>query len=318
MSTLDEVISRAVQTAVHKYMDVFLQIVSEKYQINQDELKALLSQSSTGGNKEYAKLNLKQLRSLCKERNIKQFSLKKKGELIELLEDFDKNDQASMAVLVDDQESSISSEGSDEESNHSVAHQQESLTNGETLEEIPAVDNVEISTDTPVEEEISTDTPVEEEISTDTPVEEEISTDAPVEEEPVLTQHTTNVDYSKMNMDQLKKLCREKGIKKVSGKRKECLIEFLSKPVEGKLRTNSQVDLMEEAQILRSSMEGVNEILVNQNVYNLNFDELREVCKIRGIDVRNKKKKELIHCLETFDQHDQNFDSALVNDDDIF
>ena len=79
MSTLDEVISRAVQTAVHKYMDVFLQIVSEKYQINQDELKALLSQSSTGGNKEYAKLNLKQLRSLCKERNIKQFSLKKKG-----------------------------------------------------------------------------------------------------------------------------------------------------------------------------------------------------------------------------------------------
>ena len=176
-------------------------------------------------------------------------------------------------------------------------------------------------------EETAPNTPMVEETAPNTPMVEEtvesgILANGSIDEEHVAPVFPTNVDYSKMNMDQLKRLCREKGMKKVSGRRKEHLIEYLSKPTDGKLRSNSQVDLIEEAQALRSSMEGVSErvseILENRNLYNLNFDELRDVCKIRGIDIRNKKKKDLIQSLETFDQHEQNFDSALVNDDDIF
>ena len=142
--------------------------------------------------------------------------------------------------------------------------------------------------------------------------------EAPVVEERPEPIQVKLIDYSKMNMDQLKKLCREKKIK-TSGKRKEHLIECLSQPTEdGKLRSNSQVDLISEAETLRSSMEGLSESMENRNMYNLSFEDLRNVCKIRGIDIRNKKKKDLITCLETFDNHEQNFDSALVADEDIF
>ena len=191
------------------------------------------------------------------------------------------------------------------------------------VEETPVVEqHVE---ETSVVEQHVEETPVVEQHVEETPVVEQQTVAVPpvldatalMDQMPVPIQ-VTLIDYSKMNMDQLKKLCREKKIK-TSGKRKEQLIECLSQPMEdGKLRSNSQVDLISEAETLRSSMEGLSESMDNRNMYNLSFEDLRNVCKIRGIDIRNKKKKDLITCLETFDNHEQNFDSALVADEDIF
>ena len=334
MSSLEEVIAKAVQGAVQKYMDVFLQIVSEKYQIDHEELKKLLSENDgpVEVSNQYQKMNIKQLRTLCREKNIKNISQKRKNELIEILQGLDANDQESMNVLADDHASSISSDENILDTSELHDSSMDSTPLGvPIMEERPEVEEQPVLVqEAPVVEERSE---VEEQpvLVQEAPVVEER---AEVEEQPLLVPPLVQeapvveerpepiqvklIDYSKMNMDQLKKLCREKKIK-TSGKRKEHLIECLSQPTEdGKLRSNSQVDLISEAETLRSSMEGLSESMENRNMYNLSFEDLRNVCKIRGIDIRNKKKKDLITCLETFDNHEQNFDSALVADEDIF
>ena len=319
MSSLEEVIAKAVQGAVQKYMDVFLQIVSEKYQIDHEELKKLLSENDepVEVSNQYQKMNIKQLRTLCREKNIKNISQKRKNELIEILQGLDANDQESMNVLADDHASSISSDENNLDTSELHDSSMDSTPLGlPTMEESPESEEQPVLVPPLVGE-----APVVEE----RPEVEEQPLLAPplVGEAPVLEARPEPIqvkliDYSKMNMDQLKKLCREKKIK-TSGKRKEHLIECLSQPTEdGKLRSNSQVDLISEAETLRSSMEGLRESMENRNMYNLSFEDLRNVCKIRGIDIRNKKKKDLITCLETFDNHEQNFDSALVADEDIF
>ena len=222
-----------------------------------------------------------------------------------------------MNVLADDHASSISSD----ENNLDTSELHDSSTDSTPLgfpimEERPEVEEQPLLVPPLVEEAPVLDErpEVEEQPLLVPPLVQE----APVLEERPEPIQVKLIDYSKMNMDQLKKLCREKKIK-TSGKRKEHLIECLSQPMEdGKLRSNSQVDLISEAETLRSSMEGLSESMENRNMYNLSFEDLRNVCKIRGIDIRNKKKKDLITCLETFDNHEQNFDSALVADEDIF
>ncbi|MAI13498.1 MAG: hypothetical protein CMM15_05730, partial [Rhodospirillaceae bacterium] len=177
MSTLEEVISKAVNNAVQKYMDVFLQIVSEKYQINQDELKELLCKKSSTpiAETDYAKFNIKQLRNLCKERNIKKTSSKKKGELIQLLEESDKAEESSMDVLVDDQTSSISSVS---DSEPDIAPSQEDAGDSMSeavdipLDEVPAPENLP-SIATPMVGETAPNTPMVGETAPNTPMVEE-------------------------------------------------------------------------------------------------------------------------------------------------
>ena len=77
MSSLDLLVSKAVNNAIDKYMTVFLNIVSEKYSIDSDELHALFRQNgsfttsnssitSNNSSMEYEKMTLKELRELCK------------------------------------------------------------------------------------------------------------------------------------------------------------------------------------------------------------------------------------------------------------
>lgn len=376
MSSLDTLVSNAVNNVVDKYMNVFLSIVSEKYSIDCDELHNLFRQnvsfsSDNTSTSDYEKMTLKELREVCKMKNIKKVSTKRKSELINLLNDFDQssvnaiaqpddlsqsisdsetlesletNDDSSQRI---DNLSAVEPEGNEENGENVVFHNNEN--NQEAISNINHDENI-------IEEEVVSENNRGENEANENTVIDNNHDENIVEEEVVsennngeqcnenhdnavsenLERHESllenvqsqiqepsdTISYSKMNVDALKKLCKERSIKGIRGKNKKQLIELLSQP-SGKQRCNSMIDLEEDARNIRSSIEGSDENIDEAsseevNYYRLTIEELRDVCKIRGVDVRNKKKNQLIETLTQFERNEENFDTALINDSDIF
>ena len=417
MSSLDLLVSKAVNNAIDKYMTVFLNIVSEKYSIDSDELHALFRQNgsfttsgssvtSNNSSTEYEKMTLKELRELCKSKNIKKVSMKRKGELVDLLNDFDQNSVNAVADNMSHTNSISDSESEDFPSETTDLNAQQlapleqmidSFANSSNPDtNLPPVQNV--TTEEPqqelqqqvqpesqpevqqqvqpesqqevqqqvqpesqqevqqqvqpesqqevqeVQEEVQQEVQeVQEEVQQEVQqevqevqeevqqeVQQEVQENFVIPEENVETNELTRQNistetvtdnYSKMNVDALKKLCKERLIKGIRGKNKKQLIELLSQP-SGKQRCNSMIDLEEDARQIRTSVEGqdenIEQVTEEVNYYRLTMEELRNVCKIRGVDVRNKKKNDLIETLTQFERHEENFDNALIDDSDIF
>ena len=406
MSSLDKLVSNAVNNVVDKYMNVFLSIVSEKYSIDCDELHNLFRQnvsfsSDNTSTSDYEKMTLKELREVCKMKNIKKVSTKRKSELINLLNDFDQssvnaiaqpddlsqsisdsetlesletNDDSSQRI---DNLSTIEHEGDEENGENDVFHNNEN--NQEAISNINHDENIieeeVVSENNRGENEANQNTVIdnnhdeniveEEVVSENNRGENEANQNTVIDnnhdenivEEEVVSENNNGeqcnenhdnavsenlerhesimenvqsqiqepsdtISYSKMNVDALKKLCKERSIKGIRGKNKKQLIELLSQP-SGKQRCNSMIDLEEDARNIRSSIEGSDENIEEAsseevNYYRLTIEELRDVCKIRGVDVRNKKKNQLIETLTQFERNEENFDTALINDSDIF
>ena len=376
MSSLDKLVSNAVNNVVDKYMNVFLSIVSEKYSIDCDELHNLFRQnvsfsSDNTSTSDYEKMTLKELREVCKMKNIKKVSTKRKSELINLLNDFDQssvnaiaqpddlsqsisdsetlesletNDDSSQRI---DNLSTIEHEGDEENGENDVFHNNEN--NQEAISNINHDENIieeeVVSENNRGENEANQNTVidnnhdeniVEEEVVSennngeqcnenhDNAVSENLERHESIMEnvQSQIQEPSDTISYSKMNVDALKKLCKERSIKGIRGKNKKQLIELLSQP-SGKQRCNSMIDLEEDARNIRSSIEGSDENIEEAsseevNYYRLTIEELRDVCKIRGVDVRNKKKNQLIETLTQFERNEENFDTALINDSDIF
>lgn len=339
---------------LEKYISLYNDKIIEKFSLPDNEKKELMQlwNSICHGDtvsKSYKNWSMTDLKKLCKERNIK-VSLRKKQEYIDALEKFDHEKESTPVhheeISPPDEETldvpseTVSHETfviheEEEEPNSNLILQSVSTplsTIDEMTNEIPistiSVNVNETSntfvtfteTSDPIDEETEDFSKKSKEELYDLCKERNLKVSQRMKKKELLeTLQSKEIVLTKLTKEELKKIAKDRNIKGLSGKSKEDLVQLLSPPSEDTKEmehNEEQLNPLSEPIEFVQNIRQLEETSETTSIYDMNLEELQELCKSKGMKTFKRRRNELIEWLEMNNENEE-FDQYLTDNENV-
>jgi hypothetical protein len=310
---LQEILANSLKREINKYVDTFFDILVERYQLDKEELKQLfenMENSDLVSEKNYSKMKLPQLKALCKERKI-TVSKKKKTELVQLLNEYDDNNSVQQVDTHSETSSDTTSENDQMENVSETCSETNLDEKTYSKMKLPELKALCKERKIPVFKKKKTELiqllnefdnhndseSVQESVNDLESVQESVNDLESVQES------VNDLESVQESVNDLESVQEMEFVNQTTP------IEPEVEQIDDKERETNSIDLEKDKQQLDSILD-----TDKKDLYSLSRDELKKMCMERGIDIKKKKRNEMIELLQGTNEEEEDFENYLVDD----